>query len=88
VRKYKNSLKWEVDDDVNHNTNLPIQQIWNINPDFADKVNIKSRDENVELIAELSDGWYSTCYGMKERAGQILFKTNRKRITTEITIEL
>jgi len=88
VRKYKNSLKWEVIDDIYHNTDLPIKQIWNIHPDFADKVNIRSRDENVDLIAELSDGWYSSHYGKKEYAKQLIFSTIKRSITTEITIDL
>jgi len=87
VRKYKNSLKWEVDDDVYHNTDLPINQIWNIHPDFVDKVKIKSKDNDGELIAQSFDGWYSSSYGRKEHTEQLIFSTNKKSITTEITID-
>ena len=81
----KNKLHWEIEDQVYHNTDLPMMQHWNISPEFNNYFKIKAYDENNRLLAPIhSDGYYSGLYGVKEKSKAITYNTDLKRITTII----
>jgi hypothetical protein len=84
VKKYKNKLRWEIIDVLEHNTEYPMLQIWNPAPGFAEKYLISATDETGILKPEMQQGWYSGLYGQKERTDKIVFSSREKQITTII----
>ncbi|MES2654747.1 MAG: alginate lyase family protein [Bacteroidota bacterium] len=85
VRKFKNELKWEVEDVINHHTEHPIKQIWNPSESFFNNYSIKAYDSNKQPIEPIyQDGFYSGLYGIKEPSKQIIFTSNGNKITTVI----
>jgi hypothetical protein len=85
VRKFKNQLKWEVEDFIKHHTGYPIKQIWNPSEGFFAKYSIKAYDSNNQSIDPIyQDGFYSGLYGIKEPSKQIIFTSNGNKITTVI----
>jgi len=84
VKKYKNKLRWEITDVLEHNTDQPMLQIWNPAPGFSDKYRISATDETGILNPEMQQGWYSGLYGQKERTDKIVFSSRGKQITTII----
>lgn len=85
IKYYKTSHHFEITDTLNHNTNLPIHQIWNPSNDFFDNFEIISTDENGKTINPVyKNGWFSNSYGTKEPTRQIIFSTNQQTIKTII----
>lgn len=85
VRKFKNQLKWEVQDVLKHHTGYPIKQIWNPSEEFFNNYSIKAYDGNKQPIEPIyQDGFYSGLYGIKEPSKQIIFTSNGTKITTVI----
>ncbi|MES2382072.1 MAG: alginate lyase family protein [Bacteroidota bacterium] len=85
VRKFKNELKWEVEDILKHHTEYPIKQIWNPSESFFNNYSIKAYDSNNQPIEPIyQDGFYSGLYGIKEPSKQIIFTSNGTKITTVI----
>ena len=87
VRKYKAQLKWEVTDEVEHHTSLDIHQLWH--PAAAQNLSIsfEASDKNNNLLqVKKGRGWYSSRYGTKEEAEQIVFSTGTNKIRTIIEI--
>lgn len=85
VRKFKNQLKWEIEDVLKHHTGYPIKQIWNPLESFFNHYSIKAYDSNKQPIEPLyQNGFYSGLYGIKEPSKQIIFTSNGTKITTVI----
>lgn len=84
VKKYKNQLRWEITDVLEHNTEHPMLQIWNPAPGFGEKYRISATDNTGELRPEMQQGWHSGLYGQKERTDKIVFSSRGKQITTII----
>lgn len=85
VRKYKNDLKWEIEDFIDHQTGLDIIQLWHPSELFFENYKIFSIDENQKPIPlSLDNGWYSSLYGTKEPTTDLSFKTKSKMIKTTI----
>jgi hypothetical protein len=85
VRKLKNVLSWEICDVVEHRTELPMNQIWNIGEGFEDGFEISARDEsNVPLEPQTREAWFSETYGLKVPSRQIIFSSPGKKISTVI----
>ena len=87
VRKYKAQWKWEVTDEVDHDTTLDIYQLWHPMP--AENLNITFTafdGTDKKLEAKNITGWYSPNYGVKNESEVIIFATATKKIWTIIEI--
>jgi len=88
VRKYKSCWKWEVTDEVDHNTSLDIHQLWHPVPTENLQITFTAYDNNAELLHEKKNkGWYAPKYGVKEEAEMLVFSTGTKKIRTIIEIK-
>ena len=88
VLKVKGKAKWLITDEVSHNTGLPLRQIWNLHPDFANDFEITAKTEAGEpLKEETVKHWYSSEYGVKEESEAVIFTTDEKTILTTITLK-
>jgi hypothetical protein len=85
VKKYKNKLIWEVQDEVsNKPATVFVKQRWHSLP----LIDMSSHDQNgtlLELIRE--KGFRSDYYGIMRDADQFLFQTNSNIIQTTIEIK-
>lgn len=85
VIKNKSLPVWHIKDEVEHKTNLPIQQFWNVSDTFEANFDIKAVDENKQPItARRQIGYYSSQYGVKKETAVIVFATTTKVIHTTI----
>ena len=85
VEKDKNYPTWEITDTIEHSTNLPMQQIWNISDDFESMFSISAIDENNEKLESIrTTGYYSGLYGHKEETTVLVFASAGKKIATKI----
>jgi len=88
VEKYKKNTTWIITDNIEHKTDLPVSQYWNINDDFSDLFKIEAEDENGNSIAPTyKKGYYSGLYSQKEETKVIVFETNTRKIKTKIVIK-
>jgi hypothetical protein len=88
VRKYKSLWKWEVTDEVDHDTSLDIHQLWHPDPIENLQINFTAYDINAELLhAKKNKGWHAPKYGVKEEAEMLVFSTGTKKIRTIIEIK-
>jgi len=80
---------------------LPVVQHWNLNKVFSSpisdrgkhkkdnifEIHIQAFDKNGQTLKkEVQKGWYSEKYGIKEDFNQLIFKTNKRFIETNIEI--
>ena len=87
VRKYKSQWKWEVTDEVEHDTSLDIRQLWHPVPVENLKITFTAYDNTAKLLqGKKSQGWYSPKYGVKEECDMLIFSTPIKKIRTVIEI--
>ncbi len=85
IKKYKKKMEWEIIDIIEHTTDLPITQIWNIDDTFEKQFSLTAIDEDGEDLEKIySKGWYSSFYGIKKESKQILFSTPSKKIITTL----
>lgn len=83
--KKVDKLEWKVIDTLEHRTDLPMQQVWNLHPDFFTDFNIEAIDEGGELIPiQKKVHWYSSEYGVKEKSLAVIFETKSTKIITII----
>jgi len=88
VRKYKSLWKWEVTDEVDHDTSLDIHQLWHPIQTENLQITFIAYDINAELLhGKKYKGWHAPRYGVKEEAEMLVFSTGTKRITTIIEIK-
>ncbi len=88
VTKQKDKPKWEIVDEMQHNTSLAIHQIWHPNTYFFDNFLIIAKDENGKtIIPEIKEVYHSSYYGIKEKSKCIIFSTSTKKIFTEIFLK-
>lgn len=81
----KGKVSWRIEDTVEHQTDLPIRQYWNISNDFNERFVISAKDEKEnDLQAEWTKGYYSGLYGQKEETQVIVFSSRGKKISTKI----
>lgn len=81
-KKLKGFKKWEVKDIIMHNTDLSIQQVWNVSPYFQSNYHLSFDKDIVQMSTK--EGWYSGLYGAKELTQRIVLTTQDKSIITEI----
>jgi hypothetical protein len=86
ITKYKEKAQWEIEDVVDHATDHPIYQYWNIGPDFeAMGFQIEATDgQGNSLPVQTQEGWYSGLYGVKEKTKVLVISTYDKTIKTRI----
>ena len=80
IRKYKDTYKWNVKDELLNFDNLffTSKQLWH--PNDLDKLKINnSNDDNSKQII---NGWYSPCYGIKEKVEYLTFSFDQSISTT------
>lgn len=87
VVKYKNIAKWLIVDEIENLNGLTMNQIWNPTSSLNANINLTSFDTTGKpLTAATKQGWYSSKYGSKEEASQVIFSTKENTITTTIEI--
>jgi len=85
ITKRKGTLKWKIEDEVQHDTKLPIKQYWNLGENFMENFTIEAFDTNGNLLKPMvSKGWYSGLYGVKESTQVIVFQSEKNYINTII----
>jgi hypothetical protein len=88
VVKQKDKPTWEIVDEMQHHTGLPMNQIWHINDFFFSNFEIKAVDENGNIIQPTIKEVYHSChYGIKEKSKCIIFSTSTKKIFTQIFLK-
>jgi hypothetical protein len=91
VKQYKNEIKWKIEDIIQFpaESKLPQftkKQIWNVSPDFFELgFSITTLDQfGKEVQPVIKDVFYSTTYGVKEPAKQIVFESTSDFLQTII----
>lgn len=86
VTKYPGECRWRVEDWLeNAPESVPMHQIWHPSDAFFEGFSIKAIDQNnQELRAYETQGWYSELYGKKVPAKRLVFSTSMRYIKTEI----
>jgi hypothetical protein len=89
VIKHKGLAVWEIKDEV---VNLPkgmkMRQLWHLPKQLSNKVSIIAKSADGEnLPAQKQEGWYSSLYGQKEKADEIVFSTGQNFIDSVIRAE-
>ncbi|MCP1385261.1 alginate lyase family protein [Runella salmonicolor] len=86
VTKYTGECRWLVEDWLeNAPESVPMYQIWHPSDAFFEGFSIKAVDQNnKELMAHETQGWYSELYGTKVPAKRLVFSTSMRYIKTEI----
>jgi len=83
--KTTNEAEWRITDEVKHDTDLPIKQIWNLHPDFHRHFIIEAKDGTGKVLEpEITRHWYSSEYGTKTSAEATSFVTKENNILTTI----
>jgi len=86
--KAHDKVEWVVVDKVDHQTNLPIKQYWNLHPDFFDSFKIEAVDEDQNPISFTKEQhWFSGEYGIKDASTACIFESKGKLIQTTINLE-
>ncbi|MEM8527761.1 MAG: alginate lyase family protein [Bacteroidota bacterium] len=84
----KEEASWEIEDTVEHQTDLPIRQYWNTSDGFHNYFKISAKDEEGnELKVGKQKGYYSGLYGQKEETEVIVFSSKGKKISTKIQLK-
>jgi hypothetical protein len=87
VRKYKGKWKWEVTDEVDHDTNLAIHQLWHPIPFANLQITFIAYDKAGKLLPpKKRKGWHSAKYGVKKETEMLFFSSATKQIRTIIEI--
>jgi hypothetical protein len=85
VIKKKGIPFWEISDELNHNTNLPMKQYWHPSKIFFEQFEISAKTiDGLEILPLIEEGYYSSLYGQKEPTMQIVFSTNESKLITTI----
>lgn len=86
VTKIKSESNWLVEDWIeNAPEDLPIHQVWHPSDVFFEHFSIQAFLQNGnELTVAVTEGWYSSLYGIKEPARRLVFTTLERYIKTEI----
>lgn len=72
ILKWKNRLKWEVQDELeNVPKRLICYQLWHLEHEVLDRCNAYSQDQKIEPILE--KGWFSRYYGIKQESQSMIF---------------
>jgi hypothetical protein len=88
ITKTKAQPHWKVEDEIQHKTGLPMNQIWHPNDFFFANFEIKAVDENGNIIQPTIKEVYHSChYGIKEKTKCIIFSTSTKKIFTQIFLK-
>ncbi|MEM9990702.1 MAG: hypothetical protein AAF738_03000, partial [Bacteroidota bacterium] len=88
LTKYKDIPIWEIVDQVEHSTALPMQQVWNISDDFESLFQITAIDEEGNKIPLMrTKGYYSDLYGKKQQSTALIFSSTGKQIATKIQLK-
>lgn len=86
IKKSKKKSEWVIEDYLDHDTNLPMKQWWNLSPEFESIFNISAFDENDDIIKpKVLEGWFSNHFGVKEKTKVIVYNSNTKKIKTTIS---
>jgi hypothetical protein len=88
IKKQKNIDKWVIEDYIHSNIKSEMKQIWHTRFHHYQLIDFNSEiDNNFTLSSSRVKGWYSSLYGYKEPAEQIMFSTNGKYIKTTVSIK-
>lgn len=84
VTKQAGKLIWVIEDWIdNKPQQIDIHQIWHPSEYCLNHFTMQCYDENnTEIIAINTKGWYSSLYGKKEEVSQLTFTTNKNYLKT------
>lgn len=88
VEKNEKELCWIIKDNIKGIENAEIQQFWQVNPDWIDKLVFECLDNERNKIEPIIEKkWCSNYYGIKEESIRLTFKTMSMGVNTKITIK-
>lgn len=88
IIKSRNKVEWQIIDEINGKNKETVSQVWNPSPIFFDNFLIESYDnDGYEILPLERQGYYSSYYGLKENANQIIFSTSKNLINTIIKLK-
>ena len=82
VKKHIGKLIWEIEDTVNHTTDLPMIQRFHFDEKYLHKIDFQT-DATVSTI---ENGLYSGHYGVKEDSKCAVFLSRKNKIKTVISV--
>ena len=84
VTKFRNKQHWIIEDWIeNKPDSLPIHQIWHPSDFCLKHYSLNSYDQNnVEIMATETQGWFSGLYGHKQSVPRLVFTTNGNYLRT------
>ena len=82
IKKHKQKPIWEIEDTVNHNTDLPIIQCFHFDEKYLQLLDFQSDAEE----SNIENALYSGHYGVKEDSKCMVFSSKNKTIKTIITV--
>ncbi len=88
IVKIKGKPEWQITDFIaNKPRSVITNQLWHIPLMHTNNVLLSSTDHNkIKLEAKITNGWYSSLYGLKESASEVVFSTEGKEINTVIRL--
>jgi hypothetical protein len=88
VEKKKGIPFWHITDRLQHQTDLPIRQYWNIGPSFEKHFSISAKDENGQKLSPIiQEGYFSSYYAVKELSKVVVFESHTNLISTTIQLK-
>lgn len=89
VTYWKEQGKWEVEDELLHKPeHLPMVQYWHPSEEGWRSLSWEVTDEQGQpVLPEHREGWYSSYYGTKEKAKDLVFSTSGSKLLTRITLK-
>ena len=88
VEKNEKESCWFVKDRIKGIKNTEIQQFWQINPNWKDRLVFECFDTNSNEIEPIIENkWCSNYYGVKEKSIRITFKSNAQGFNTKIFLK-
>lgn len=88
VRKYKNTARWEIEDQVKGSFQEKLIQHWHLAPEQLENIQISAEDaEGNQLAMNTRSAWYSSVYGHKVASTCLSFNTSGRTLITTIEIK-
>ncbi len=88
ITKKKGVPVWEIKDEMLHAPQqMNMRQFWHLPLHLVSKVSVSATDNNgIDLKPTVTDGWYSSLYGQKEKTQECYFSAENKIIKTLIVV--
>ena len=85
IRAFRNRPEWIIEDEIMEAGGRELMLLWHTGPDFSSDFRLEVTDSagNI-LFPGQKEGWYSECYGVKESAPYLVFRSAENKFITRI----